>query len=202
MPEHHQRYPGQLQTQHPPPPISSRDQKKETDWSSPCPAGWGTIAENDSESEEDKSDTPLLLHVWHSPKPARTGRGSVCPPDPPPAHQSLSDSSQHPRPQTMSLHQVIQALHERAAQPSPSIATPCKRRQYGSAAFSYQLTSDGMIRCEMTGKSKKQLARRGGHWDVVGGDSDQSDIEENESDEDDDNLEELRDQLWNNSFSM
>ena len=126
----------------------------------------------------------------------------MCPPDPPPAHQSLSDSSQHPRPQTMSLHQVIQALHERAAQPSPSIATPCKRRQYGSAAFSYQQTSDGMIRCEMTGKSKKQLARRGGHWDVVGGDSDQSDIEENESDEDDDNLEELRDQLWNNSFSM
>ena len=174
------------------------------------PAGWGYITENDIDSEEEGAGTtPPMLHVWHSPQPARqmlTGRGPICPPDPPPAQQSLSDSSQPPRPKTASLHQVIQALHERAAQPSPSVATPCKRRQYGSAAFCYKQTNDGMIRCEMNRKSKKQLARRGGHWDVVGEDvyldTGQSDIEENESDEDDDNLEELRDQLWNNSFSM
>ena len=46
-----------------------------------------------------------------------------------------------------------------------------------------------MIRQELT--SKKQLARRGGYWDVVGNDyyldCDQSDIEDNESDQDDDN---------------
>jgi hypothetical protein len=173
------------------------------------PAGWGYIAENDSDSEEEEAGTPPMLHVWHSPQPDRqmlTGRGPICPPDPPPAQQSLSDSSQPPRPKTASLHQVIQALHERAAQPSPSVATPCKRRQYGSAAFSYQQTSDGMIRCEMTTQSKKRLARRGGHWDVVGEDvyldSDQSDREENEGDEDENNLEELRDHLWNISFSM
>ena len=45
-----------------------------------------------------------------------------------------------------------------------------------------------------------------GHWDVVGEDvyldSDQSDREENEGDEDENNLEELRDHLWNISFSM
>ena len=45
---------------------------------------------DDSESEKDKSGTPLLFHVWHSPQPDRTGRGSVCPPDPPTAQQSLS----------------------------------------------------------------------------------------------------------------
>ena len=148
---------------------------------SPGPAGWGYIAENNSDDEE-------------------AGRASVCPPDPPQTQQSLSDFSQPPRPQTASLHQVIQALHERAAQPSPSIATLCKRRQYGSAAFCYKQSSDGMIRCEMSSRSKKQLARRGGHWDVVG--EDQSDSKDNECDEDDDNLEELRDHLWNISFSM
>ena len=52
----------------------------------------------------------------------------------------------------------------------------------------------------MSSRSKKQLARRGGHWDVVG--EDQSDSKDNECDEDDDNLEELRDHLWNISFSM
>ena len=58
----------------------------------------------------------------------------------------------------------------------------------------------------MTTQSKKRLARRGGHLDVVGKDvyldSDQSDREENEGDEDENNLEELRDHLWNISFSM
>ena len=50
-------------------------------------------------------------------------------------------------------------------------------------------SSDGMIRQELT--SKKQLARRGGYWDVVGNDyyldSDQSDSEDNERDQDDAN---------------
>ena len=59
----------------------------------------------------------------------------MCPPDPhpPPAQQSLSHPSQTPHTQTASLHQVIQALHKRAAQPNPSIDTRRKKRQYDSA---------------------------------------------------------------------
>jgi hypothetical protein len=59
----------------------------------------------------------------------------ICPPDPhpPPDQRSLSHPSQPPHAQTASLHQVIQALHERAAQPNPSIYTRRKKRQYDSA---------------------------------------------------------------------
>ena len=145
-----------------------------------------TKAESESGSEEESS-TPLMLHVWHSPTPARqmlTRLRPMCPPDPhpPPAQQSLSDPSQPRHVKTASLHQVIQGLHDRAAQPNPSIDTPRKKRQYGS---------DGMIRHELT--SKKQLARRGGFWDVIGDNfylaSDQSDSEEEDYaiDKDEDN---------------
>ena len=83
---------------------------------------------------------------------------------------------------------MIQGLHERAAQPNPSIDTPRKKRQYGSA-YCVEHTVDGMIRRELS--SKKQLARRGGYWDVIGDDynldSDQSDSKDNERDQDDDN---------------
>ena len=77
----------------------------------------------------------------------------VYPPEPPPAHQCLSDSSQPPRPQALSLRQVIEALHQRAAkaQPSPSRATPCRQGQYESfgAELCYPLTSEYAIRCEL-----------------------------------------------------
>ena len=80
-----------------------------------------------SDDSEEKSRSPILLHMWQSPKPARTGPGPKCPPDPPPAHHPFSDSSQSPLPQAVCLHQVIEALHQRAAQPSPSrVATPWK----------------------------------------------------------------------------
>ena len=93
----------------------------------------------------------------------------MLPTDPPPVQQSLSVPSQPPQAKTASLHEVIQALHERAAQPNPSIAqyTPRKRREYGSA-YCVEHTVDGMIRRELS--SKKQLARRGGYWDVIGDD--------------------------------
>ena len=85
---------------------------------------------------------------------------------------------------------MIQALHKRAAQPNPSIDTRRKKRQYDSA-YCVEHTVDGMIRRELS--SKKQLARRGGYWDVIGDDyyldSDQSDSEEEDYaiDKDEDN---------------
>ena len=151
------------------------------------PAGWGAVdptrAESDSESVEEESSTPQMLNVWHSPTPVRqmlTIHRPMCTPDPhpPPAQQPLTDSSQPPRAQAASLHHVIQALHERAAQSTSNnacFATPRKRRQYGSA-YCLEQTSGGIIRHELT--SKKQLARRGGYWDVLAVDSDQSDSEE------------------------
>ena len=84
---------------------------------------------------------------------------------------------------------MIQALHERAAQSTthnPCLATPRKRRQYGGAYYLEQ-TSEGIIRHELT--SKKQLARRGGYWDVMGndfyldGDQSDSEVESYENDE-------------------
>lgn len=114
----------------------------------------------------------------------------MCPPEPPPAHQSLSDSSLPPRPQAGSLHQVIEALTERAAELSPSRATPYKQRQccrFG-ADFCYQLTREGTITMELSSKSKKLLARRSGHWKVVGSisyeESDEFDEDEREKVED------------------
>ena len=118
----------------------------------------------------------------------------VYPPEPPPAHQSLSDSSQPPRPQALSLCQVIAALHQRAAQaqPSPSRATPCRQGQYESfgAEFRYPLTSENLIRCELSCKSKKKLARMAGHWRVVLTESDdESDEFESDYGDDDDEVE-------------
>ena len=115
----------------------------------------------------------------------------MCPPDPhlSPAQQSLSHPSQPPHAQAASLHHVIQALHERAAQSTsnnPCFATPRKRRQYGGA-YCLEQTSEGIIRHELT--SKKQLARRGGYWDVMGndfyldGDQSDSEVESYENDE-------------------
>ena len=136
-----------------------------------------------------------MLHVWHSPSPVRkmlTRHRPMCsPPDshPSPAQQSLPDPSQPPQAQTASLHHVIQYLHERAAQSTthnPCLATPRKRRQYGGAYYLEQ-TSEGIIRHELT--SKKQLARRGGYWDVMGndfyldGDQSDSEVESYENDE-------------------
>ena len=67
--------------------------------------------------------------------------------------------------------------------PTPTLILPSRE----DSAYCVEHTVDGMIRHELT--SKKQLARRGGYWDVVGDDyyyfdSDQSDSEDNESDQD------------------
>jgi len=154
------------------------------------PGGWGALdhtraEESDSESDEEELSTPQMLYVWHSPTPVRqilTGQRPMC--TPPTPHTS---PPQHPPP--ASLQHVIQYLHDRAAQStsqSPCYATPRKKRQYGGA-YCLEQTSAGTIRHELT--SKRQLARRGGYWDVVGDeyyiDSDQSDsdVEDYETDE-------------------
>ena len=117
---------------------------------------------DNSESEEEL-ESPRMMYVWHSPTPARqmlTRLHPIFPPDPPPPKKS-------PHAKKASLHQVIQALHEKAAHPADPnfFATPRRKRQYGGA-YCLEQTCDGTVRHELT--SKKQLARRGGYWDVMG----------------------------------
>ena len=106
--------------------------------------------------------------MWQSQSPKPVRCGPVYPPEPPPAHKSLSDYSQPPRPQTVSLHQVIEAHDQQ----------------------SYFLTSENTICCEMSCKSKKKLTRRAEHWEVVGTDSDEESdsFESDHGDEDDNDL--------------
>ena len=189
-PEHHQPQHRSRARKHPPRARRVAEFPAATPLLQVSPV-WPSHYQEDVDSILQNHERSPMLYMWQSPKPHRTKRGSVCPPETPPAaHQSLSDSSLPPRSQTESLHQVIQALNERDAQPSPSRATPCRQRQYRrfGADFCYQLTSEGSISMELTSKSKKLLARRGGHWKVVGSTSDEESDEfddDDESEEDD-----------------
>ena len=59
----------------------------------------------------------------------------------------------------------------------------------------YGLTSEENISCTMSCKSKKMLARRAGHWKVVGTESvEERFMNESESDDDDDEEDEVDDE--------